>query len=115
MMDLCLYMLMTQRFVFLTPVLSPCRHLESTLEGVVRWFMTNKLSANLRKTKLMFFGTPSTLKNMNEFTVSLAGETVENVDPFKYLGVKLDSLLSFNEHVNYIKGKTFSKIKLLER
>ncbi len=31
----------------------------------------------------------------------------------KYLGMKLDPSLTFKEHVNYVKGKTLGKIKLL--
>ena len=37
------------------------------------------------------------------------------MDSFKYLGIKLDSGLTFNEHVKYIKGKIYAKIKLLGR
>ena len=40
---------------------------------------------------------------------------VDQVDTFKYLGVKLDPKLSFSHHVNYIKSKTISKIKILKR
>ena len=50
---------------------------------------------------------------MNEVKTGIAGKTLETVQSFKYLGVKLDSYLTFNDHINYIKGKTFSKIKLL--
>ena len=34
------------------------------------------------------------------------------IDSFKYLGGKLDSRLTFSEHVAHIKSKTISKIKL---
>ena len=34
---------------------------------------------------------------------------------FKYLGVMLDPILSFSSHVQYIQGKTFSRIKVLGR
>ena len=91
------------------------RRLNATLNTVVHWFTRNKLSANLKKTKLMFFGTQATLSQMNEVKASTAGVTLETVHTFKYLGVMLDSLLSFNDHINYIKGKTFAKIKLLSK
>ena len=41
--------------------------------------------------------------------------SLERVTSYKYLGVKSDTHLRFNEHVSYIKQKTFSKIKLLGR
>ncbi len=85
------------------------------MQAVIKWFTKNKLSANIKKTKLMFFGTHSTLKSMDEVTTGIAGEALETVQTFKYLGGKLDNRLTFNEHINYVKGKTFAKIKLLGR
>ena len=43
--------------------------LEYVLAKVVRWFNKNKLSANFKKTKLMFFGTQTSVRNMNEVNV----------------------------------------------
>ena len=40
---------------------------------------------------------------------------MERVDSYKYLGILLDSQLKFDEHVSYVKQKTFTKIKLLGR
>ena len=56
----------------------------------------------------MILGTPSSLAKMAEVQVP----DIEKVDCFKYLGLKLDSLLNFSEHVSDIKGKTLPKLKL---
>ncbi len=63
------------------------RRLDRTLETVVKWFNQNKLSANLKETKLMFFGTRTTLQNMDEVKTGIGEETLETVQTFKYLGV----------------------------
>ena len=57
----------------------------------------------------MIFGTSGTLANMSEVNLP----NIEKVDCFKYLGLKLDSLLNFSAHVAYVKGKTLPKLKLL--
>ena len=61
----------------------------------------------------MYFGTQASVRNMNEVNVSLGGEVIEEVSTFNYLWMKLDNCLTFNDHINYISGKTFVKIKLL--
>ena len=52
---------------------------------------------------------------MENITVNIGNEELERVTVYKYLGVKLNSHLSFKEHVCYVKQKSFSKIKLLGR
>ncbi len=81
------------------------------LQIVKSWYQRNKLSLNLDKTKIMIFGTAGNLAKMTDVHVP----NVERVDSFKYLGMKLDSLLNFSENVSYIKGKTLPKLKLLGR
>ena len=81
------------------------------LELLKKWYQRNKLSLNIDKTKVMLFGTQGMLAKMAEVRL----ENIERVDTYKYLGMKLDSLLNFDEHVAYIKGKTIPKLKLLGR
>ena len=37
------------------------------------------------------------------------------MDTFKYFDIVLDSSLTFNDHLQYLEGKLYSKIKLLGR
>ena len=87
--------------------------LESVLHDVCRWYRNNKLSVNLKKTHLMFFGTATLLDRMSHISLSLGDTQISKVDVYKYLGITLDSRLSFKDHVNYMKKKTFAKIHLL--
>ena len=48
-------------------------------------------------------------------SVSCNNEKVERVSKFKYLGVILDQNLKFNEHTDFVKRKTFAKMKALAR
>ncbi len=79
------------------------------------WFNQNKLSINLDKSKVMLFGTSHQLQNIGTVSVTHGNCTLEVVSTFCYLGIVLDSRLTFSSHVQHIKSKTFSKIKLLGR
>ena len=40
---------------------------------------------------------------------------LEHCTVYKYLGIMLDPRLTFQDHMEYMKSKTFGKIKLLDR
>ena len=61
----------------------------------------------------MIFGTPHMCKRITLQTVKFNNENISRAETMKYLGMKLDPTLTFKEHVNYVKGKTLGKIKLL--
>ena len=79
------------------------------------WFCSNKLSLNTSKSKLMLFGTQPQLTMFQDVSVTHRGLALEKCHKFKYLGVMLDSRLTFEEHVTYMKSKTIGKIRLLGR
>ena len=87
--------------------------LESVLCDVSRWYHINKFSVHLKKTHLMFIGTSALLEQMSHVQVRLDDIDIGKVELFKYLGLTPDTHLSFKDHVDYIKRKTFSKICLL--
>ena len=63
----------------------------------------------------MLFGTRHALAGLGDFSLNIKGQPIECVPKFKYLGIMLDSHLSFHEHVMYIQSKTLGKIKVLGR
>ena len=71
------------------------------LKQASSWFNNHKLSLNLSKTKVMFFGTTRTLQGVNDNTFNFESNSIEIVDSYKYLGLMLDCKLSFDKHVNY--------------
>ena len=75
--------------------------------------LQNRLSLNVKKTKMMLVGSRHCLRNTPSFSISLNGERVENVTSFKYLGLILDSNLRFHSHVDYIVEKTTAKLGIL--
>ncbi len=89
--------------------------LNMTLERVSEWFEYNRLSLNVNKTNLMVFGTQPGCKKMEGLDVRINGQQIKQQDKVKYLGIMLDPQLSFKNHVEYVRGKTVGKIKLLSR
>ena len=89
--------------------------LSRTMEILVNWFQCNRLSLNTDKSKLMIFGTKHQQYQMSDITASFGSFELERVNSYKYLGIKLDTQLTFSEHIQYMKGKTLGKISALGR
>ncbi len=91
------------------------RKLESGMNLVTRWYQKNKLSLNLKKYKFMLIGTQPSIAAMKDVNVNIGSHSLERVATYKYLGIMIDECLIFDAHVQYMKKKTFSKVKLLGR
>ena len=68
----------------------------------------SKLTLNIKKTKLMIFGTKRKLAKLpnNRMTLMINNQQVEQVTSFKYLGFILDESLNYTEHISYIYSKS---------
>ena len=65
-----------------------------------RWCCTNSLVINPDKTKLLVIGVREIMRSLPSFpVVKLLGKEIEPVPVPRYLGVIIDSSLSYNEHV----------------
>lgn len=73
------------------------------LANVYNWLCINKLSLNIPKTKFMVFH--SSQKAINVPRVEINGIEIAQVTSFKFLGVTLDSHISWKPHINNIKCK----------
>ena len=60
------------------------------VQSIMNWCNVNKLSIKTDKSKLMAFG-----KDLSDSKFSIAGQTMENMDSFKYLGIEVDIKLNF--------------------
>lgn len=81
-------------------------HLETVLNSdlsiIADWCFANKLALNIRKTKAMLF---TTRQNPTFPRLHINNSDVEFVNVYKYLGIKIDNKLKFDEHINSLKGK----------
>ncbi len=77
---------------------------------VRNWCFNNLLLLNPKKTKLMVFGSRHKLAYLNEFSLSLLGKNIFPSETVKDLGVTLDPLLSYDEHIYCEKSRIFRHI-----
>ena len=84
------------------------------LTKVIEWIECNKLSLNIKKTKVMIFA--SKRKQIrSDLAISIKGESIERVREIKFLGVILDDRLSWVANIQSIKNKMAKNIGLLCR
>ena len=87
--------------------------LTTVLETLSPWFKYNRLSLNCSKTQFVIFGTRQSCARVTFDHISYENNTIARASKVKYLGMQLDPLLNFCEHVDYIERKTIGKVKLL--
>ena len=79
------------------------------------WLKANKLSLNLEKTKVLPLGMPYKIANFwnSNYKLNYLGKEVELVSEARYLGVLLDSALSFKSHSEEVINKANRNIGII--
>ena len=91
------------------------QNMATDLASATNWLKSHKLTLNLQKTKAMFFGSNHQLREIQENEMQCNEATIEIVSKYKYLGMILDKNLKFDQHVKYLHGKVYPKMKTLGR
>ena len=79
---------------------------------VVEWSDNNALIINTKKTEEIIFGAPS---ETHRSPITIHGESINQVCSYKYLGVVIDHLLSWKDHIESLCMKTKQRIYFLRR
>ena len=90
-------------------------NLQNLLNIFSHWCKENKLSINAEKTKLVCFGTRQRVKNIKNLNVSLLNTFIQHVPSYKYLGITLDSSLTFNLQIQQTISKVSHKLYILSK
>ena len=86
------------------------------MKKVAIWLTKTKLNLNVKKTKVMLFGSSIKIsKNTDNFKVKINNDVLDQVNSFKYLGVYLDPTLSWKGHLTHVRNSVNRKIGLLYR
>ena len=76
------------------------------MAGLLNWFITNKLTLNLKKTKFMLFSKLKKKKSKEKkFKININKYCIKQVSEMKYLGVILDQKLNWHKHIQYVCTK----------
>ena len=89
--------------------------LQESVDLFANWCITNSLTINIAKTKIMAFGSRQKVKRAKKVVVKLGGEELKQVPSYKYLGMILDSTLNYNLHVNQVIRTVIHKLILLSK
>ena len=83
--------------------------------GAFMWIKhAEVLTLNIKKTKLMLFGTNQSLCKFKDISL-YEGVMIERVEKFKYLGVLFDPQLPWDDHVNYLSSNISKRIGVISR
>jgi hypothetical protein len=82
------------------------------LKNVFKWLNANKLSLNIKKTHFIVFST-ARKRTCTDDNLYINGKRIQRVESTKFLGILLDSNLSWSEHIQYIKCKISKGIGIL--
>ena len=87
--------------------------LNHDLSRIYKWLCYSKLTLNVEKSKAMLITSNKSLSMPRSIVIN--NEEIEMVSEFKYLGVTIDSSLSFSQHSVNILKKLNSKFYVLKR
>ena len=85
------------------------------LPNIYDWLCANKLTLNLRKTKYLIFQPRQKVDYNLLPPVSIAGQCLEQVSKIKYLGIYIDSHLSWHDHIDYVCDKVSKSINIMTK
>ena len=79
--------------------------MNSELKLVTEWIKANRLSLNVKKSKLLLFHSKQSKINIDNFSIKLDGTKMVLERNVKYLGMTIDNNLSWDDHTNNLKKK----------
>ena len=87
--------------------------LNSELNKINEWMSSNKLSLNVKKTKYMIFHTPQ--RHVTYPSLYINNVNIERVIQFNFLGLILNSQLTWKSHIEHISTKISKVIGVIYR
>ena len=90
------------------------KHLNLDLRNLCNWLKSNKISLNASKTKLIIFRHPNKVVNYN-LKLKIDGKKLLPSTHVKYLGVLIDSHLSWSYHIDNISAKLSRSVGMLSK
>ena len=87
--------------------------LNKELDKVTNWFVSNRLSLNVKKTNFILFCSPQKIYKRNDVNTILNGNRVEQISHIQFLGIFIDEYLNWEEHIKQISAKVSKSIGVL--
>ena len=87
----------------------------SELSKILDWLHANRLSLNINKTNFTIFGPQCSAHDYSGCTIRLNGQDIKHVNECKFLGIYLDTHLTWKRHIERIGAKIDSAIFTINR
>lgn len=110
--DITLYADDTCLFYFGDDIQAVTKQAQTDLNTLNTWFLHNLLTINVSKTNYMIFKAKNKIIT-NLTPLYINNEPIHKVDSEKYLGLTLDSNLTWKPHINKIRSKLSSLLGVL--
>lgn len=78
------------------------------LANISNWFMSNKLTVNVKKTKYMIIHSRHKSINLDSIQIKINNLALESTTSFKYLGVVIDNYLHWQANINSVCSRVSS-------
>ena len=86
------------------------------LEKINEWLKINFLSLNASKTKYMIFhNRQKNVKEYDRLQLKLNSVVLERTKKFNFLGIIINEMLSWNDHIAHVSQKIVPVISLINR
>jgi hypothetical protein len=92
-----------------------CTTINAELNKLNIWFSANRLSLNVKKTNYIMFGSKPMCTNVSQFKLFIDDISIERAESTKFLGIIVDSRLTWKEHIIYISKKISRGVGALTR
>ena len=89
------------------------QEVEIELNQISEWLKIDKLSLNIKKTHFIVFTNKNVLKPVLQ--ISIDGHKIDETDRTKFLGVVIDSKLTWKHHISYITVKIAKGIGVITK
>ena len=89
------------------------KQVNADLKNLVNWLNANKISVNVKKTEMVIFKSKQK-KLEGDLKIKLCGKRLYPTESVKYLGVKIDTNLTWQHHINHLfKIRKYISLKIL--
>ena len=91
--------------------------LQTCLDNIYKWYSRNRLLINIDKSKVMIIGSICQLKSLNldDFVINYNDTPLELVERAKYLGMFINSDISWDFHIQNLCDQMRYLLSLLRR
>ncbi len=90
------------------------KNLNDELMEVYKWFCTNRLSLNIKKSNFVIFHRRQR-KILTNIEIKIHEQSLKQEYTIKYLGLILDANLSWKGHISFVENKVKRNIGILSK